>query len=129
MIYIILLIFLALFVAWFVSNKPKGTEETEEQVRDIPDDCCGAHEVCESDSLLSSNDNIEYYNDEELDRFTGIAADEYSDEAIEEFRDVLYTLEEREVAGWMKSMQLRQVHLPAIIREEALMIVGERRER
>jgi hypothetical protein len=129
MIYIILLIFIALFVAWLLSNKPKGTEEVEEEVKDIPDDCCGAHEVCEADSLLSSNDNVEYYNDEELDRFTGMQADEYSDEAIEEFRDVLYTLEEREVAGWMKSIQLRQVHLPAIIREEALMIVGERRER
>lgn len=112
-------------VAWFVSNRPgkKGEEEAVE----VADDCCGAHEVCESDSLLSSSDNIEYFEDEDLDRFKGTPAKSYSDEAIEEFRDVLYTLKEREVANWVKSMQLRLVELPDIIREEALMIVEERR--
>ncbi len=127
MIYIVVLILLALIVAWFVSNKAKGKEGIEEEAREVPDDCCGAHEVCEADSLLSSSDNIEYYNDEELDRYKGVDAQGYSDEAIEEFRDVLYTLKEREVAGWMKSIQLRQLELPEIIREEALMIVEERR--
>ncbi len=125
MIYIVLLIIVLLIVAWFVS-RPKSNEEVEE-VNEVADDCCGAHEVCESDSLLSSNDDIEYYNDDELDRFQGTTSDAYADEAIEEFRDVLYTLKEREVAGWMKSMQLRRVELPSIIREEALMIVEERR--
>ncbi len=124
MIYIVVLIIVALVVAWFVSrSKPEQEEETKE----IADDCCGAHEVCEADSLLSSSDKIEYFSDEELDRFKGTNANEYSDEAIEEFRDVLYTLQEIEVASWMKSMQLRKVELPNIIREEALMIVEERR--
>ncbi len=128
MIYIVILILVALIVAWFVSNKPKSKEEIEEEeAKEVPADCCGAHEVCEADSLLSSSDKIEYYNDEELDRFRGTKPNLYSDEAIEEFRDVLYTLKEREVAGWMKSMQLRQIQLPEIIREEALMIVEERR--
>ncbi len=127
MIYIVVLILVALIVAWFVSNKAKNKDEVEEEGKEVPADCCGAHEVCEADSLLSSSDNIEYYNDEELDRYRGVAPKGYSDEAIEEFRDILYTLKEREVAGWMKSMQLRQVQLPEIIREEALMIVEERR--
>ncbi len=127
MIYIVVLILIALIVAWFVSNKAKNKDEVEEEGKEVPTDCCGAHEVCEADSLLSSSDNIEYYNDEELDRYRGVAPKGYSDEAIEEFRDILYTLKEREVAGWMKSIQLRQVQLPEIIREEALMIVEERR--
>ena len=125
MIYIVVLIIVALIVAWFVSKPKPG--EVEEEVKEVPDDCCGAHEVCEADSLLSSSDAIEYYSDEELDRFRGTAANAYSDEAIEEFRDVLYTLKEREVAGWMKSIQLRRIDLPNIVREEALMIVEERR--
>ena len=124
MIYIVLLIVLALIVAWFLSRKNTGDKE---EAKEVADDCCGAHEVCESDSLLSSSDKIEYYNDDELDRFKGSSSIDYSDEAIEEFRDVLYTLKEREVAGWIKSMQLRCVELPEIIREEALMIVEERR--
>lgn len=124
MIYIVLLILLALVIAWFFSQKNSGNDEKEIK---IPDDCCGAHEVCENDSLLSASDNIEYYNDEELDQFRGTLPSNYSDEAIEEFRDVLYTLKEKEVAGWVKSMQLRGIDLPQIIREEALMIVEERR--
>ncbi|WP_075591022.1 hypothetical protein [Labilibacter marinus] len=125
MIYIVVLIIVALVVAWFVSRS-KGNEESEE-TNEVADDCCGAHEVCESDSLLSADENFDYYNDEELDQYKGVAANAYSDAAIEEFRDVLYTLKEREVAAWMKSMQLRQIDLPFIVREEALMIVEERR--
>lgn len=126
MIYIVLLIIIALVITWFFSRKNSGTSEVENE---RPDDCCGAHEVCESDSLLSASDKTEYYNDEELDRFKGTPSSNYTDEAIEEFRDVLYTLKEKEVAGWMKSMQLRCVDLPEIIREEALMIVEERRSK
>ncbi len=124
MIYILLLIVLGLAVAWFLSRK--SNNEKEDEVN-RPDDCCGAHEVCENDSLLSASDKIEYYNDEELDRFKGLSPKEYSTEAIDEFRDVLYTLKEHEVSGWMKSMQIRCINLPEIIREEALMIVEERR--
>ena len=37
----------------------------------IPDgECCGQHEVCEKDSLLAAvSKQIEYYDDEELNRF------------------------------------------------------------
>ncbi|MCW3806739.1 hypothetical protein [Plebeiibacterium marinum] len=129
MIYIVVLILLALIVAWFASNKTKrkGEGQVEEEAVAVPDDCCGAHEVCEADSLLSSSAEVNYYDDEELDRFRGTAPSAYSDDAIEEFRDILYTLKGIEVASWMKSIQLRQIELPEIIREEALLIVGERR--
>ena len=34
--------------------------------------CCGQHETCEKDSLLAAvSKGIEYYEDEELDRFRG----------------------------------------------------------
>ncbi len=130
MIYIILSIGVVLFIAWLVTYKPgvkAKEEEKEEPIKEVPTDCCGAHEVCEADSLLSSSDQVEYFEDEELDRFQGTPSKSYSEEAIEEFRDVLYTLKEREVANWMKSIQLRRIELPEIIREEALMIVEERR--
>ncbi len=128
MVYIVLLIIIAMIVAWFAS-KSKSQNEDVEKKNEVADDCCGAHEVCEADSLLSSSDNIEYYNDEELDQYKGLAINDYTEEAIEEFRDVLYTLKDYEVAGWMKSIQLRRVNLPEIIREEALMIVGDIRNK
>lgn len=96
--------------------------------QEIPEVCCGAHEVCERDSLLAAvSKKIEYYDDEELDAYRGIPADAYADEAVEEFREVLYTLRETEVAGWLRSLQLRGVELPDALKDEAFLIVGERR--
>ena len=91
-------------------------------------ECCGQHEVCEKESLLAAiSKATEYYDDEELDRFRGRGADEYTEEETEEFRDVLYTMRSDEVAGWVRSLQLRQVELPDEVKDEVIMIVGERR--
>ncbi|MBK3516036.1 hypothetical protein [Carboxylicivirga marina] len=126
MIYLLAGIVVALILAYFFSRKSNG-EGDNEAPTEVADDCCGAHEVCESDSLLSSNDKAEYYEDEELDNYKEMAANSYNDDQIEQFREVLITLKEREVAGWLKSLQIRQINPPDIIREEALMIVAERR--
>lgn len=96
------------------------------QVQDM--ECCGQHETCERDSLLAAvSKQIEYYNDEELDRFQGRLSDEYSENEIDEFREVLYTMQEVEVAGWVRSLQLRAVELPDELKDEVFLIVGERR--
>lgn len=91
-------------------------------------ECCGQHEVCEKESLLAAvSKEIEYYEDEELDRFRGRAGDAYLPDEIEEFREVLYTMREDEVAGWVRSLQLRDVVLPDDLKDEVCMIVGELR--
>lgn len=94
----------------------------------IDPECCGQHEICEKDSLLSAvSKDIEYYEDEELDRFRGVASDEYLLPEIEEFREVLTTMREDEVAGWIRSLQLRRIELPDELKDEVFMIIGERR--
>ena len=104
------------------------TEIPEPKELAVEGECCGQHEVCERDSLLAAvSTKIEYYDDEELDRFRGTAADAYDDAAVDEFRDVLYTLKDTEVAGWLRSLQLRAVNLPDALKDEAFLIVGERR--
>lgn len=91
-------------------------------------ECCGQHEVCEKESLLAAiSKQIEYYDDEELDRFRGRASDDYTEEEEEEFREILYTTKEEEVAGWSRSLQLRGIELPDGLKDELFMIVGERR--
>ena len=98
------------------------------EAREIPEECCGQHETCERDSLLAAvSKKVEYYDDEELDRFQGVEADAYDEDAVNEFRDVLYTLQEIEVAGWLRSLQLRAINLPDALKDEAFLIVGERR--
>ena len=105
-------------------------EEKKEQSASIQslDGCCGAHEICEKESLLAAvSKNIEYYDDEELDRFKGYSSNSYSSGEVQEFADVLYTLRSEEVAGWVRSLQLREIELPDQLKDEIVMIVGERR--
>lgn len=93
-------------------------------------ECCGLHITCERDSLLASvSETIDYYDDEDLDKYRGRAADSYDDAEIEQFRDVLLTLLPQDIAGWARSIQLRGIELPAIVREELLMIVTEERRK
>ena len=66
-------------------------------------------------------------DDEELDAYRGVPGDGYTSEQVEQFRDVLYTMKEVEVAGWVRSLQLRAVELPDELKDEVFLIVGERR--
>ena len=95
----------------------------------VTDECCGQHEICEKESLLAAvSKKVEYYDDEELDKYIGTAADRYTPEQEEEFRDVFYTMQSEDVAGWVRSLQLRGIALPDNIKDEVFLIVGERRE-
>ena len=92
------------------------------------DGCCGEHLVCERETLLQTNAKVEYYDDEELDQLIGIAAEDYTDQQYQMIREVFDTLKASDVPGWVRSIQLRNIQLPLDIREEALLIVVERRK-
>ncbi|MBQ4276640.1 MAG: phospholipase [Bacteroidaceae bacterium] len=99
---------------------------TLKQVEDM--ECCGQHEVCERDSLLAAvSKEIEYFDDEELDRFRGRSSSDYDEDETDEFREILYSMREAEVAAWVRSLQLRAVELPDALKPEVLLIVSERR--
>ncbi len=86
--------------------------------------CCGAHEVCEKDLLKASlNNNIEYYDDEELDVYKGKNSGEYTEKEIEEFREILYTMQESDVKGWLRSLQLRNIELPDELKDETFILI------
>ena len=82
-----------------------------------------------SDSLLASvSPDVVYFDDEELDRFAGRAASDYSTAEADEFRDVMLTMSPDEIAPWARSLQLRGIELPAPVRDELLLIVAEARK-
>lgn len=112
-----------------IRKRIENGELTETPDITIPDsECCGQHEICEKESLLAAvSKQIEYYDDEELDRFKGRASNEYTEDEVEEFREILYSMKEDEVAGWSRSLQLRNVELPDELKDELFLIVGERR--
>lgn len=106
----------------------RGELKEAPEVVEVDSECCGQHQICEKESLLAAvSKEIEYYDDEELDRFKGHPSDEYTEEEIEEFRNILYTMQEVEVAGWCRSLQLRNIALPDELKDEIFLIVGERR--
>lgn len=118
------------------ARKEARQQETEGAPSDAPaaasaDDsgCCGQHLVCERETLLQTNAEIIYYDDEELDTLAGIPAEEFTDEQAEMMREVFRTMQEKDVPGWVRSLQLRNIQLPPDVREEALLIVVERRKR
>ena len=121
-------------------NKPTGVADlpsTESSANDLQqsdlssssdDGCCGEHLVCERETLLQTNAKIDYYDDEELDALAGISAEDYTSEQYQMIREVFDTLQGKDVPGWVRSIQLRNIQLPLDIREEALLIVVERRK-
>lgn len=112
------------------TDMPSVSQNTTETATASPDGggCCGMHITCEKDSLSTAvSDEIIYYDDEELDTYRGRISSQYNDEEIEQFRDVLLTLLPHDIAGWARSIQLRGISMPDIIKEELLMIVAEAR--
>ena len=107
---------------------PPPSPPTEEKPEEVAE-CCGAHLVCERETLLQTNAQVIYYDDEELDTLAGMAPEAYSEAQHEAIRAVFTTLQESDVPGWCRSLQLRNIALPPDIREEALLIVRERRNK
>lgn len=128
LISVLVAMFLMLILGTWVSNRFDKKNENvtiEEKSPDIPLDCCGAHEVCEFDEMVKNPEQIVYFEDEELDRFHGIGPDQYEDEQIEEFRDVLYTLKSEEIRKWLLSIQRRKIELPSVLKQEAIQLIAE----
>lgn len=62
--------------------------------------------------------DIEYYDDEELDVFRGRESDTYTEQDVEQFSEVLYTMRPDEVKGWTRSLTLRGINLPNQLKDE-----------
>ncbi|MBQ8220560.1 MAG: phospholipase [Bacteroidaceae bacterium] len=103
-----------------VSPEPEAATDDDDD-----DECCGEHEVCEKGKIKRAlRTDIEYFDDEELDAYRGTASDEYDDKAVEEFREVLYTMDPKEIDDWLKSLELREVALPDALKDELFMLMG-----
>lgn len=115
-----------------LTRKPDDTSKPSEEIEtpvqnDCTDDCCGANDVCPSEMILKhANDPVEYYEDEELDAFKGRATNEYSDDELEQWRDVLYTLKRDELMSWERSIKKRGIAMPDVIREELMSLHNDR---
>ena len=85
--------------------------------------CCGLHTICEKTGQI--NEPPIYYDDEELDRFAGRDAADYTDDETEEFRDVLLTLLPSDAPGWSVSLEKRRINLPETLKPELELLLSE----
>lgn len=128
---IILFFILALALSNFLQRRKGNNKERETAPPAIDlsgNACCGAHEVCERDSLIAAFEKKpEYFDDEELDRFARRDSAGYTADEADEFREVFYSLIDNEKPRWIRSLQQRDITLPDQMKDEVVMIVNELR--
>lgn len=104
----------------------KGEEEEPLQEGVSCNTCNGENTKCEQECMMeAATKDIEYYDDEELDTFKGRDADSYTDEEVEQFSEVLYTMKPKEVVGWSRSLILRGINLPNQLKDEVIGFLSE----
>lgn len=85
--------------------------------------CSGDNAKCEQECMMeAATKEVEYFDDEELDRFKGRASDEYTDDEAEEFREVMLTMQRDEVKAWNRSLILREINMPDQVKDDFIML-------
>jgi hypothetical protein len=105
---------------------PKPVAETKEEPLLAASDCCGAHEISEFEESVFNEEEIIYFDDEELDTLRNVREIDLSPKQIDELREVLYTLRKEEISKWLISIGRRHIHLPAILQQEARQLMTEK---
>ena len=86
--------------------------------------CNGDNAKCEQTCMMeAATKEVEYFDDEELDRFRERPSAAYSDDEAEEFREVLYTMRPEEVRAWTRSLTLRGISLPDQVKDEVFVLM------
>lgn len=120
--FVLIGIFIFIFGGFFLLNKFYRNRPVAADHHDHESDgsvCCGRHANC---SKGLDKDNL-YFDDEELDRHKGRNGNDYTDEEIEEFRNILYTMQAGEVEEWAGCLQTRGIEIPPVIKEEILLML------
>lgn len=85
--------------------------------------CSGDNAKCEQECMMeAATKEVEYFDDEELDRFKGRASDEFTDDEAEEFREVMLTMQRDEVKAWNRSLILREINMPDQVKDDFIML-------
>lgn len=120
-ILLVVLTLAAIAVLWRANHHKQHTAGTAEPEAPVVVDpgCCGAHEICDFDTVKADPSLIEYFDDEELDQLRAVNPANYTTQQIDQLRDVLYTLQKHEIRKWLLSLERRSIHLPGFLMQEA----------
>lgn len=120
------LIVLALFAAitTLFTKKKEGEPDVVMPSSGDCSSCDGTDDKCEQVCMMeAATREIEYYDDEELDRFRGRQSNQYTDDEAEEFANILYTMQPQEAKGWNRSLILRDINVPNQIKDELITMI------
>lgn len=127
MLYLIVaLIVLGIFSAilGLLSHNKKGESSVILADSSSCSTCNGDDPKCEQLCMMeAATREIEYFDDEELDRYKGRQGNLYTDDEAEEFRNVMLTMQQNEVSAWSRSLTLRGIEVPYQVKDELLMLM------
>lgn len=111
-------------VAALVSKLTKGSNDAVQPTHGDCSTCSGDDDRCEQVCYMEAATRpVEYYDDEELDQFSGRAADSYTEEEVGCFADVLYSLRPEDAKGWARSLNLRGIELPNALKDDLFALI------
>ncbi len=123
-IFILILVLAAVVVAIYKKRAQGNANVVRKGSGSSCDTCNVATDKCLQECLLeASAKEIVYFDDEELDAFKGRKSDSYTDEEVEQFADVLYTMRQEEVKDWAVSLSLRGINIPDQLKDEVIMLM------
>ena len=128
MIYFVLALLVLGLITAFASflGRKKGEEEAPLIVNNSCSTCSGENDQCEQECMLEvATKEIEYYDDEELDRFRGRLSDSYTDDEADVFAVVMLTMRPEEVKGWNRSLILRGINMPNQIKDDFIALADD----
>jgi hypothetical protein len=121
MIILITSLIVIVLIAFLVTRFSKTS--VDEGIVEPQEECCGAHEVCETDLIDKLEGKIVYFDDYELDEYKNFEDKDYTDEQIDAFREILCSLQAKEIEEWVRSLELRGIILPSIIKSEMVFML------
>ena len=122
---ILSLLVLGVLAAVWSRVSSSGDDDTDAIVtRPTCATCNGEDTRCEQECMMeAATREVEYYDDEELDRFKGRPSDCYTDDEAELFREVLFSMPQSDAKGWNRSLILRGINVPDQIKDELLLMI------
>lgn len=112
-------------LATLFSKKKEGEPDVVQPTSGDCSTCSGEDDRCEQVCTMEAATKApEYYDDEELDLYKGRSADSYTEEEVEAFANVLYTLKQHEAKGWNRSLIVRGINVPNQLKDELIALIN-----
>lgn len=125
MIYLVLSLVVLCIITAVIGHFSHNTDACQPST-DSCATCNGMNGKCEQKLMMEASlKDVEYYDDEELDRYKGRPSDSYTDSEVDEFAEVLHTMRLGDVRGWNRSLVLRGINLPDQLKDEVVMLIED----